>query len=584
VSLPKLEILVSTILIALVCVIRMSEARSESFNAQIIKSVAGVGTVKMYGQKSPEQMPIILFGELHNFPRMQLEEMLVLSRLQKERPVSSIVLEGMLAEDGPMLARAPQLDDSTGVEMVRTGALTAAEFMHQTRKVPLIPGDTHESWDAEPDQSDLLTCSLIGAYAAHELSTQDSPSASQALATYRAQNEQIVKFRSSEVTHDVCRLQKRQMEMRQLVRKQALAISALDPTLKEAASAICDEVGMVKRQINEYLQILAELRSRLAYEVDQQDLQSIDDLRDYLSARNKASVVIANNSDRAISKATGWVIAVIGDAHAQVIIDRLVAKGRSVAWVRFNSFKGLLGPERRSRAIGRGMGLPEQSGALSDVLVSAYSEHEEAKSWAVVQAVYSCRDDLHNRRPTGGKPLFIAKAEFHSAVDQFAKAALGTGGSGDGGEPPSPRQLPMDDPRWHKKLVHVDTSKAIFLGGADSRRRSVVFPVIFLDEAGQNTGAELWVGARLEPHDVTKPQNDASQSLEALIAEALKRNSDELEKSSKNESATKSKDQESSIEKSRGAKKLEPIRISMDTRAVIGKSKDDVMNLAQSAL
>jgi hypothetical protein len=42
---------------------------------------------------------------------------------------------------------AGPLRDEAGAELVRVGGLSAAEFMHMSRGVPLIFGEDHESHD-----------------------------------------------------------------------------------------------------------------------------------------------------------------------------------------------------------------------------------------------------------------------------------------------------------------------------------------------------------------------------------------------------------------------------------------------------
>ena len=398
--------------------------KSYAADVDVIKSsVSDIGRVELYGEGTPH---IVLLSELHGYPEMQLNELLVVARLERSAPIKNIVLEGMLQEDTSALMK-PGLSDTAGVELVRNGEISAAEFMNLSRRIPLIWGEDHASHDAKPGDSLGESCGVLADYAANVLQTRGGKEGAETANQVKELNEQQEATAKALPNLSLCKqigeFHDSDFKTTTIERQIAQRI----PELKDVARMVCSRSGLVENQVDDVIGAIDQAKAFLISTSTAEDTGPLDDLKKYLLARDRASYIIAANIARATTK-DGWTFAIIGDAHGKRIVDELVKAKNPVAWVRFNSFSRLV--SKTAVPGGEWYGLPAERGILSDQLVDDFGSAESRKEWSKLGRIAKCDFSQHRFKPQTSSAFTQSRVDFSYLAESITEAIFGGQGGG----------------------------------------------------------------------------------------------------------------------------------------------------------
>lgn len=545
---------------------------------QLESAVADVGSIEIKLSNSGDNISVVLIPEMHGLTLVQLEEALVLQRLDSTARISALILEGLLPDAAAQLP-PPGGDPSEGIALIKDGTISAAEFMYLYKGTKLLPGETHETHDPNAEPTDI--CGLLGEYAATVLLDRADLQSRAAVVQYakavKGVNATVEKLNSLSKSSDDCEISKTLSKLDRDTVASSTAIAAHVPELGPYVKRFCPSDNSVDfLQIDQELGVLKELRKLLSDKLPDDQVHQMDDYEKFIVARDKSSTIMIDNLAKEVTEhRKGVAVAIIGAAHLNRMIEKLNAENIGVATVNLESMTDATHEKLHAVSTNRRFLLPVDTGPLGDALVNALSPGD-AEQWAEVQRLSNCRAaEKHKEKTVLNTPWFKGKSEFHAALDAVANAALGGGGAG---EPPIhppgtyslSKMLPDDDPRWNKTNVRVLIAQGfVIYPDKEPKIPHVIVPVVFTNDSGKQVGEPIWASISIASRSAKKFDTPDSK-VESLLQEAI---ADEKGADAKPESKAKPESSETGKTEAKSDGGV-PIRISMNTEAKLYKSKE----------
>src|SRR5579859_156309 len=313
-------------------------AHGEIKQTQLDAAVAGIGSSQFKGAGSADRISVVLIPEVHRVALVQLEEALILQRLNTEAGISALILEGLLPDAAGKLSRPTGFDASQGVVLMRDGTITAAEFMYLYKGIKLIPGETHATHDPYATPTEI--CGLLGSYSALVLRQRKDPRSNAAVREFskamRRMNvtvEELNKITGSD--GNSCSTMEKVEQLDRDTISSTKAVAVLVPEVEAYVHDFCEpQDASTFTQIDRELQTLTSLRTVLAQQLPPSQLSQIDEYENYVKARDQASLIMVQSLITEVTQhPDGIVVAILGAAHLNRMVDKLNQAGLQVAVV-----------------------------------------------------------------------------------------------------------------------------------------------------------------------------------------------------------------------------------------------------------
>lgn len=428
---------------------------------------------------------IFVLPENHASYRGQLQQAVVMLRLNRDVKLGGIVLEGMTRP----IPSPPKVNEETALNLLSEGEIGSAEFMAVSQGVPLVTGETAASYGPEENDNFCGAFALVATLEAASAAPDDAARAEvkQQLDAFGAAEAQSAQAHDAVLADQSLSCDAKRGADRQYLAERARYLKPIierSPTFAASFARQCpysiEDVDTsagpsIEEELNTADQLL-EFTGNLPPELAQSPARDIEQHRNFLRARQEASGVLVDQALAASANGDG-IAMIIGAAHTERVASLLRNAGASFAVIQVEAIKDNpeegMSPrewERKKRAI------PVKNNALSQSLVADSSAY----------AADACDSEAKRNPPTIDQPWFVRKAELYDLIRSFASPALG--GSG---EPPQP---PASG--WRNGSGAIDPSRSEYERDDKGRPIAVVFPLT-IAATGNSAEREIWV--RVEP-------------------------------------------------------------------------------------
>ena len=464
----------------------------------LAKDVAsGAGELK---QSSAGKMgsPIVVFEERHDSILGQLQQAVMLDRLQQRYQFRDLDLEGYLVDGEGRIGNDGNraMSAVNAAELIERGEISSAEFMALTKSMKIHPIEDTKEY-VNPSTTAFVSphvylIAIAGTWFQEQFKIG---------ALDRATQLKVSKLES--------KLQNApEKEKNRLIGQFQKSLIQLDPWTRRMSENLAPKCGTQKNILVKIAELkeLAHRASRVGANVPKNYQSGLKEIRDFYEAREASSKTMVARVLKISTGKNSGIAMIIGAAHTRRVVTLLKNSGRPFAVIAPLALNDCDNAEESNYEAYQSLveGKPPVAGLLEDALLAVFPP------------------GYIKPKPISSQRWFKARTELVAMAEDYTRAVAAAGGGGGGGIPREAIAAAGGSDNWRGKYSAIDTDRAVIVIDDSKNERVLVFPIVIKSETDSQSRT-VWVRARLGRSKPGPFKSESSISKEDLLMKAIER-------------------------------------------------------------